>query len=433
VALRTDRGPVTYAELDVQANRLAHRLLALGVRAEDRVAVLMDRAPALVAAELAIVKAGAAYLPLDLRAPADRLRLLLGEAKANILITDPRWHEIAQDIHSGHIVLDADGEPVAAPAVATHPDQLAYVIYTSGSTGTPKGVAVRHRDVVALAFDRRFGVHDRVLWHSPQAFDASTYEMWVPLLTGGSVVLAPPRELDVDTLGRLVAEHRVTGAFVTTGLFRLVAQEAPEVFTGMREVWTGGDAVPAAALRRVQEACPGTLVADVYGPTETTTFATVQPLPGEIPDVVPIGKPLDNVRVYVLDGDLNLVPPGVPGELHIAGEGLARGYLGRAGMTADRFVANPFGPAGERMYRTGDIVRWNARGEVEFVGRVDEQVKVRGFRIELSEIEAALAQHPDVDQAAVLAREDDGVKRLVAYILGETHGLRGFLERTLPD
>ncbi|WP_414945171.1 non-ribosomal peptide synthase/polyketide synthase [Amycolatopsis sp. cmx-11-32] len=433
IALVTDEQTVTYGELDVQANRLANRLRDLGVLAEDRVAVLMDRSPALVVAELAIVKAGGAYLPLDLRAPAERLRLLLSEAGADVLVADQTWLATAREVHSGVIVTEADDFPATPPAVTTDPEQLAYVIYTSGSTGKPKGVAARHRDVLALAADQRFTAHDRVLLHSQQAFDASTYELWVPLLNGGTVVLAPPGDLDVHTLGRILTTHAVTGVFMTTGLFRLVAQEAPEMFAGVREVWTGGDAVPAVALRRVRAACPRTLVADVYGPTETTTFATVHPLPGEIPDVVPIGGPLDNTRVYVLDDDLRLAPPGAPGELHIAGAGLARGYLGRPGSSAERFVADPYGPPGERMYRTGDLVRWNDEDVLEFVGRVDEQVKIRGFRVEPSEIEAALGEHPGVEQAAVLARADGGVKRLVAYVVGETGGLADFLGRTLPD
>ncbi|WP_455551124.1 non-ribosomal peptide synthase/polyketide synthase [Amycolatopsis azurea] len=433
VALVSGEETITYGELDARANRLANRLRELGVRAEDRVALLMDRSPALVVAELATLKAGGAYLPLDLRAPAERLRLLLNEAEADVLVTDQAWLSTAEEIHDGVIVTDAGDALDTPPAVTVDPEQLAYVIYTSGSTGKPKGVAARHRDVLALVADQRFAAHDRVLLHSPQAFDASTYELWVPLLNGGTVVLAPPGDLDVHTLGRVITTHAVTGVFMTTGLFRLVAQEAPEMFAGVREVWTGGDAVPAVALRRVRAACPRTLVADVYGPTETTTFATVHPLPDEVPDVVPIGAPLDNTRGYVLDDDLRLAPPGAPGELHLAGAGLARGYLGRPGLTADRFVADPYGPPGERMYRTGDVVRWNDGEALEFVGRVDEQVKIRGFRVEPSEIEAALGEHPGVEQAAVLARADGGVKRLVAYVVGETEGLGEFLGRTLPD
>ncbi|MFD2473313.1 non-ribosomal peptide synthetase [Amycolatopsis silviterrae] len=433
VALVTDDEQITYRELEARANRLAHRLIEAGVRAEDRVAVLMDRSPELVVAELAIVKAGGAYLPLDLRAPAERMRLLLSEADVTVLVADDAWRETAGEVHSGTIVIGESSGPDTPPGIPVDPEQLAYVIYTSGSTGRPKGVAARHCDVVALTADQRFARHDRILLHSQQAFDAATYELWVPLLNGGTVVLAPPGDVDVETLGRSLTTYGVTGAFLTTGLFRLVAQESPEVFAGVREVWTGGDAVPAAALRRVQAACPDTLVADVYGPTETTTFATVHPLPGEVPDVVPIGGPLDHTRVYVLDADLRLAPPGAPGELHIAGAGLARGYLGRSGLTAERFVADPFGPPGERMYRTGDLVRWNSAGALEFVGRADEQVKIRGFRVEPSEIEAALGEHPGVEQAAVLARSDGGVKRLVAYVVGETRDLAEFLGRTLPD
>ncbi|MER6900731.1 condensation domain-containing protein, partial [Amycolatopsis sp. NPDC000740] len=315
VALVTDEEQITYRELDVRANRLAHRLLAAGVRAEDRVAVLMNRSPELVVAELAIVKAGGAYLPLDLRAPTERLRLLLDEADVTVLIADATWLATAEEVHTGTIITGESSASDTPPAVRVDPEQLAYVIYTSGSTGRPKGVSARHCDVVALTIDQRFARHDRILLHSQQAFDAATYELWVPLLNGGTVVLAPPGDVDVETLGRSLTTHGVTGAFLTTGLFRLVAQESPEVFAGVREVWTGGDAVPAAALRRVQAACPDTLVADVYGPTETTTFATVHPLPGEVPDVVPIGGPLDHTRVYVLDDDLRLAPPGAPGEL----------------------------------------------------------------------------------------------------------------------
>jgi amino acid adenylation domain-containing protein len=446
-AVVSDAGSLTYAELDARANRLAHRLIGLGVRAEDRVGVLVERSVELVVAELAIVKAGGAYLPLDMRAPADRLRLLLTGSQASILVTDDTWQAVAGEIHGGQLVLVNDelaGEPATPPEISMHPDQLAYVMYTSGSTGTPKGVAVRHRDVAALAADRHFrGGHERVLLHSAQAFDASTYEMWVPLLTGGRVVVAPPVELDDEVLRRMITEHGVTGVFLTTGLFRMIAQEAPECFAGVREVWTGGDAVPAAALRRVLEACPGVLVVDVYGPTETTTYATQHPMStvDKVPDVVPIGRPLDNMRTYVLDEELNPVPPGVPGELYIAGAGLARGYLNRPGLTAERFLANPFGVPGTRMYRTGDVVRWTGTGELEFVGRVDEQVKIRGFRVELAEVEAALAAHPDLAQVAIIAREDQpGARRLVAYVVAKDGApapdfaaLPEFLGQVLPD
>ncbi|HMC51697.1 MAG TPA: amino acid adenylation domain-containing protein, partial [Acidimicrobiales bacterium] len=449
-AVVADGVALSYEQLDALANRLAHRLIRLGVQPEQPVGLLMERSADLVVAELGIVKAGGAYVPLDARAPEERMRLLLMQSGASVLLTDRVWEVTARAVHSGPTVLvDADAslgdEPAEPPCVALRPDNLAYVMHTSGSTGRPKGVAVRHRDVVALAFDRCFrgGGHERVLLHSPLAFDASTYELWVPLLNGGRVVVVPPGDLDVDVLGRLIGEQGVTGLWLTSGLFRLVAQDAPGCLAGVREVWTGGDVVPAHAVRRVMQACPGLVVVDGYGPTETTTFAAHHRMPvaEAVPDVVPIGRPLDNMQVYVVDDALAPVPPGVPGELSIAGAGLARGYLGRPGLTAERFVANPFGEPGSRMYMTGDVVRWRPDGVLEYLGRADDQVKIRGFRIELGEIESALLDHPEVAEAVVIAREDEpGRKRLVAYLAAAAGSavpavpdLRAYLARTLPD
>ncbi|SDO60984.1 non-ribosomal peptide synthetase [Lentzea jiangxiensis] len=429
---------LTYAELDARANGLARELVELGVRPEDRVGLLVERSADLVVAELAIVKAGAAYVPLDGRAPADRIRRVVDDSGIAVVLTDARNENLVSSVHT--VRLDGDRSGAADPAVVVHPDQLAYVMHTSGSTGTPKGVAVRHRDVVSLALDSRFdgGAHDRVLLHSPSAFDASTYELWVPLLRGGQVVVARPGDVDADAIRDAVA-HGVTAIWLTAGLFRLVAQEAPEAFAGLREVWTGGDVVPAAAVRGVLDACPGLTVVDGYGPTETTTFATSFPMTDTVPDVIPIGRPLDGMAVYVLDRGLHPVPAGVPGELFLAGAGVARGYLGQPGLTAERFLPDPFGPPGSRMYRTGDIGRWRAHGVVEFVGRTDDQVKIRGFRVETGEIDALLVRHPGVAQSITVARVDDGRKQLVAYLVPAAgtvpaHAeLRTWLTRELPD
>ncbi|MFB7570842.1 amino acid adenylation domain-containing protein [Streptomyces sp. NPDC056165] len=428
VALSTDDGrELTYRELDVRANRLAHRLIALGVGRETPVAVMQQRSVELVVAILAVLKAGGAYVPLDARYPQARLQLIVEQTAATVLLTDRAMSEDARAFpHQARLLVvdDAtlDGEPDTDPGIDGHPEQLAYVMYTSGSTGTPKGVAVTHRDVLSLAFDGAWdsGNHTRVLLHSPQAFDASTYELWVPLLRGGHIVVAPPAELDVRDLARVILERRVTGLWLTAGLFRLLAEERPECFAGVSEVWSGGDIVPAAMVRKVLDTCPGLVVGDGYGPTETTTFAAYHRMRAAdtVPDTVPIGGPLDHMRLYVLDDTLTLTPPGVAGELYIAGAGLARGYLSRPGLTAERFVADPFGPAGARMYRSGDLARWTPEGVLEFVGRADEQVKVRGFRIELGEIEAVLARFPDLAQVAVVVREDQpGDKRLVAYVV----------------
>ncbi|WP_317446781.1 non-ribosomal peptide synthase/polyketide synthase [Streptomyces collinus] len=427
-AVRDGDTELTYRRLEDWSDALASRLLVGGLRAEDRVALLMDRCAELVVAQLAVLKAGGAYVPVDVRAPEDRRRALIGRAGATAELT-------TADVAAAATAPADTPAPVPADA-----DRLAYVMFTSGSTGEPKAVAVRHRDVAALATDSRFGggVCARVPLHSPVAFDAATFEVWAPLLTGGCVVVAPHRPMDAALLRHLVRDGGLTALWLTAGLFRLLAQDAPDCFAGLRQVWTGGDVVPAAAVRRVLSACPGLTVVDGYGPTETTTFATSCALTDAtaVPGTVPIGHPLDDMRVHVLDGRLRPVPPGCAGELYVAGEGVARGYLGRPGDTAARFLADPAGPPGTRMYRTGDLVRRRPDGTVEFLGRADDQVKIRGFRVEPGEVEAVLAAHPDVVDVAVVAREDrPGSRRLAAYVVGpeDLTDVREFAGRSLPD
>ena len=433
VAVVFEGQELTYAQLDERSNQLARLLTVRGVGPESLVGVLLDRCVELVVALLAVLKTGGAYLPLDVRAPVSRMRVMFEQAGARVLLVDAAmsghaFGQAAVELGGEVVHVGADPSDDATAEWSSHvpvrclPDQLAYVVYTSGSTGVPKGVAVTHADVLALVADRHWGTgaHERVLVHSPLAFDASTYELWVPLLRGGTAVVAEPGALDAPTLERVVAGQGVTAIFMTIGLFQLLAEESAGCFAGVREVWTGGEVVPASSVRRVLAACPGTVVTNVYGPTETTTFATCHPLRSEqeVPDVVPIGRPMDGLRTYVLDGALRPVPPGVAGELYVAGVGLARGYLGRAGLTAQRFVADPHGPAGQRMYRTGDVVRWTAQGVLVFLGRADEQVKIRGFRVEPGEVEAVLVADVRVGQAAVVVREDSpGDRRLVAYVV----------------
>ncbi|WP_412080833.1 non-ribosomal peptide synthase/polyketide synthase [Streptomyces sp. SCL15-4] len=444
MALEAGDDRLTYRELDARAEALAGRLAALGVRPERPVGVLMERSADLIVAQLALVRTGGIYVPLDGRAPAERLRRMLAEAGADLLLTDAGRERTARELLPGDGVLRADDTSVAplVPTYAVHPDNVQYLMFTSGSTGTPKGVAVRQRDVAALALDRAFAGHDRVLVHSPHAFDAATYEVWVPLLRGGTAVLAPPAGLDAAQVRRAVTERGVSCLWLTAGLFRLLAQEDPGCLRGAREVWTGGEAVPGAVVRRVLDACPGLTVVDGYGPTETTTFATRRVFRSgdPLPAVLPIGRPLDNTRVYVLDTALQPQPPGIPGELYIAGAGLARGYAGRPGATAARYVADPYGPPGTRMYRTGDLVRWSADGELHFVGRADDQIKIRGFRVEPAEIEARLTAHPAVAEAVVSLYEDAGRKRLAAHLVPAEGAaapsateLRAHLAAGLPD
>ncbi|MFC0064996.1 amino acid adenylation domain-containing protein [Umezawaea endophytica] len=422
---------LTYRELDELARRLAERLTSGGVGRGDRVAVVLDRSADLLVALLAVWRAGAAYVPVDAAYPARRVAFMAEDSGASRMVCSVATRDRVPEGVEAIVVTD-DGER-AASAVTARPGDLAYVMYTSGSTGTPKGVAVPHRSVAELVGDPGWAVEpgDAVLMHAPYAFDASLFEIWVPLVSGARVVIAEPGPVDARRLREAVAAG-VTRAHLTAGNFRAVAEESPESFAGLHEVLTGGDLVPVHAVARVREACPRVRIRHLYGPTETTLCATWHLLePGDAPGpVLPIGRPLAGRRAHVLDAALRPVAPGVVGDLYLSGAGLADGYLDRAWPTAERFVADPFAP-GRRMYRTGDLARWTSGGELLFAGRADDQVKIRGFRIEPGEVEAALTTQPDVHEAVVLAV--DG--RLVAYVVtdAEPDRLRERLAAVLPE
>ena len=417
----------TYAELDARANRLAHRLRSLGVGLESRVGVSMERSADLVVAFLAILKAGGAYVPLDPSYPESRLSFMLEDAGVSALI-------VAADVpaplaHFGGPVVslsrdrDAiESEDATSIDIQIEPETLAYVVYTSGSTGTPKGIGIPHRAVVRLVKRTNYvqvRPDDRVAQVSNASFDAITFEVWGALLNGATLVgLDRETTLSPRTLTQAFADERITTSFLTTALFNQVAQLRPDGFRTLRHLLFGGEACDPASIRRVLSAGGPERLLHVYGPTESTTYATWFEIRGVAEDAqtVPIGRTLANTTAYVLDPHLRPVETGVPGELFLGGDGLARGYLGRPGMTAERFVPSPFSTeGGARLYRTGDRVRWTEDGQVEFVGRIDEQVKIRGFRIEPGEIEAALRQSPHVADCVVVVRTDTGEKRLVAY------------------
>lgn len=437
---------LTYRELEQRANQLAHHLIKLGVGHEDQVAVLVERSAGLVVAFLAILKAGAAYLPIHEAYPAARRQWLVDHAGAAVLLVDEAMR--AGGVPTGVPVLTVDDpaiadEPADDPEVPIHPDQLAYVIHTSGSTGHPKGVAVTQRDVVRLLLDPQWEVerHARVLLVAPYAFDVSTYEIWMPLLHGGQVVIAPPGRLEPSTLRQLITTHRITGIHLTAGLFRVLAEEAPETLSGVREVLTGGDVIAPTAVSRVLDVCPDIVIHAMYGATEGTVFSAHHLITRdtELGKVVPVGDVLTDVTIHILDDRLTPAPVGAIGEIYLAGEGVARGYLGQADLTAERFVADPYGLPGSRMYRTGDMARRNIDGLIEFAGREDNQVKILGFLVELAEVEAALADYPGVAQFVALARTlEHGAKQLVGYVVPESGdldfaALRAHARKSLPD
>ncbi|MFF4284838.1 amino acid adenylation domain-containing protein [Streptomyces sp. NPDC001633] len=425
---------LSYGALDERSDALARALAGCGVRPEDRIGILMERGPDVVVALLGTLKAGGAYAPLDVRSPAARLRTVLGECGTRLVLVDTAERAAAlrascAEDPTGALagvavrvvgeLLDRAPADAVAPPPPVLPQQLAYVIHTSGSTGRPKGVAISHRDVVEFAADDCWaGIDARVLLQSPLEFDASVYQILVPLLRGGTVVVAPPGRLDPATLVRTLAAERITSTFITPSMFNLMTEESPDAFGHGCQVWMGGEvASPSAVARTLVASGPGSVV-NVYGPTEVTVFAT-RHLVTEVGDgPVPIGSALAGVRTHVLDERLRPVGPGEVGELYLAGRGVARGYWGRPELTAGRFVADPFARDGSRMYRTGDLVRCRADGLLEYFGREDNQIKLRGFRIELGEIEHQLTRRDDVARAAVVPLPDHhGGKNLVGYVV----------------
>jgi amino acid adenylation domain-containing protein len=406
---------LSYAELDQRANDLAHRLLAAGARPDEPVAVALPRSADYVVSVLGVLKAGGCYLPLPETAPEARIRFMLEQTRARILVTS------GQETYGLQAACPpGPGASTTAPAVAVHPDQAAYIMYTSGSTGTPKGIAVTQRSVAGFAADQRWepAAPHRVLMHAATSFDPSVFEIWLPLLTGGTVVVAPPGELDTDVLARTITDGAATIAAFTPAVLNLMADHAPDVLAAMRLVWTAGDVVPPATVARLLAQDPPVTLASAWGTTETTIISSWHPLTAPPAATVPIGTPMDNTRLYLLDSRLRPVPPGTVGEIYAGGLGLARGYVAQPALTAERFIADPYGPPGTRLYRTGDLARRQPGGTLEFAGRADSQLKIRGYRVEPAEIEAALLSHPAIAQAAVIAREDTpGDRRLAAYLV----------------
>ncbi|MGB3438125.1 MAG: amino acid adenylation domain-containing protein [Actinophytocola sp.] len=427
VALVDHTGSTTYGDLDVRANRLAHQLIAAGVRPGDTVGVGLARDAGLVVAVLGVLKAGAAYTMLDQDFPAARLAAVARQAGVAVVV--------GAAVDGTRTVTPAADGPATAPDVAVGPEDLACVMFTSGSTGRPKGIAAPHRALTATLLGQSyvdFAADDVWLQCSPVSWDAFALELFGPLLHGAVCVLHPGQRPEPAVIADLVAAHGVTTLHVSARLLDYLVDEHPAAFTGLRQVMTGGEAASVPHVARLLAEHPGLRLVNGYSPAENMIFTLCRTIDGSDVDagIVPVGVPVTGKRVFVLDAALGLVPPGVPGELYMAGPGLAHGYTGQPSVTAERFVACPFLP-GTRMYRTGDLVRMRPDGVVEFLGRADDQVKVRGFRVEPSEVADALTAHPGVRQAAVVVRDD----RIVAYVVGDVTAAaaREFLAGRLPD
>ncbi|MDZ8029617.1 non-ribosomal peptide synthetase [Nostoc sp. DedSLP04] len=451
VALIFNNQYLTYRDLNNRANQLAKHLRSLGVGTEILVGICIERSLEMVVALLAILKAGGAYVPLDPGYPQERLAFMLSDTQVSVLLTQK---ELVTKLptHTAFVIcLDADWNTIAQNSkdnlsTIVTADNLAYVMYTSGSTGTPKGVSVIHRGVVRLVKETNYAQltpEEVILQLAPISFDASTFEIWGCLLNGGRLVIYPPNTPSLEELGQIIQQYQVTTLWLTAGLFHLIVDEKIDALKSLRQLLAGGDVLSVPHVQKFLQTVENCQLINGYGPTENTTFTCCHPITAPLqPDVsISIGRPIANTQVYILDKNLQSVSIGEAGELYIGGDGLARGYLNRPDLTAEKFISHSFDcNLATRLYKTGDLARYLPDGNIEFLGRIDNQVKIRGFRIELGEIEREIAQHPDVREIVVLARQDEaGEKQLTAYIVphynsGYTHNkLRSFLQQRLPN
>lgn len=452
VALELGDVKLTYGQLNERANRLAHQLRAAGVGPDTLVTLCVERSLELVVALIAILKAGGAYVPLSPDYPRERLAFMLADTQSPVVLTQRHLVSKLPKHDAQVVLLDAretsltDNRPVTNPVGNARPENLAYVMYTSGSTGQPKGTTIPHRAVVRLVKNTNFATlsdQEVFLQFAPVSFDASTLEIWGPLLNGGRLVIMPPGGASLEELGRVIERHRVTTLWLTAGLFNVMVDDRLNDLKNLRQLLAGGDVLSVPHVKKALAGLPGCRLINGYGPTENTTFTCCHTITAADGDGagIPIGRPIANTQVFILDAQMQPVPIGVPGELFVGGDGLARDYLNRPELTQEKFVPHPFSEVtGARLYRTGDLCRYRADGVIEFLGRMDQQVKIRGFRIELEEIETALKQHPGVREAVVVARDfGAGDKRLVAYFVANTGGganadsLREHLRTRLPE
>ncbi|MEM9926975.1 MAG: amino acid adenylation domain-containing protein, partial [Cyanobacteria bacterium P01_D01_bin.50] len=515
IALVWENQTFTYDELNIKANQLADHLRSLGVKPETRVGIYLERSLEAIIGILAILKAAGIYVPLDPAYPQERLSFMLEDAGVEFLITQQSLGDVALlRLYTGDVInIDTDWEIINQNSCenlinSITPENLAYIMYTSGSTGIPKGVCTTHRGIVRLVKSSNYvnlSAEEIILQAAPISFDASTFEIWGALLNGGKLVLLPTEKPSLKELGETLEKYHISTLWLTAGLFHLMVDEQIQSLKGVRQLLAGGDIISPIHAQKLQQIYPNCQLINGYGPTESTTFACCYRVPSKHPvdKSIPIGYPISNTQVYILDNNLQPVPIGVPGELYISGDGLARGYLNRPELTAEKFIPNPFfegktsprhllqvdgsrynggnprnalprepfrqslmgetpktalphqrsgspspllnkergAGAGVRLYKTGDKVRYLSDGTIEYLGRFDNQVKIRGFRVELGEVEAALSQHPQVQEAVVIVQNQENIQRLIAYYVSNeeiinnnlTPNLRSFLSDKLPE
>lgn len=450
VALRCGEEALSYQQLNEQANQLARLLIEQGVGTETRVGIALERTPGLIVGLLAILKAGGTYVPLDPTYPQPRLQVLCEQAQVNVLLSQRTFAQRFPFVETIILLDEEQGRLQQRASSNLHrpilPQQLAYIMYTSGSTGQPKGVMVTQRNVVRLVKGTSYACFDpqEIFLHiSPLSFDASTFEIWGALLNGACLVLCPQQRSSLEELLAVIEQYQVSTLLLTTALLHQVVERYVQRLQGVRQLLTGGDVLSVSHAQSVVRNLPGCRMINGYGPTEGTTYTTCYQLEDaeEVETSVPIGRPLANTRVYVLDASGSPVPIGMAGELYVGGDGVARGYLGDVALTAQRFLPDPFSQQpGQRLYKTGDLVRYRPDGTIEFMGRIDQQMKIRGFRIEPGEIEVVLRQHPLIRDVLVMSREDTpGEKRLVAYVIFDeeyelnSSEMRSYLQQHLPE
>ncbi|MBS3026577.1 MAG: amino acid adenylation domain-containing protein [Dolichospermum sp. DET50] len=448
VAVVFEEQELTYLELNQRANQLAHYLQKLGVKPEVLVGICVERSLEMIIGLLGILKAGGAYVPLDPNYPQERLAFMLDDSQISILLTQTSLIEKLPSNKAHILCLKSNTQIISCesndnPICHGNADNLAYITYTSGSTGQPKGVCIIHQGVVRLVKNNNYAnlnSEQTFLQLAPISFDASTFEIWGSLLNGAKLVIFSAYTPSLIELGQAIRRYQITTLWLTAGLFHLMVDERVDDLKSLHQLLAGGDVLSISHVQKLHQIAENCQIINGYGPTENTTFTCCYPIPelAQLDNSVPIGRPINNTQVYILDQHLNPVPIAVPGELYISGDGLARGYLNQPELTKEKFITNPFREG--KLYKTGDLARYLPDGNIEYIGRIDHQVKIRGFRIELGEIEAILNQHPDISNAVAIVREDNpGDKRIIAYITSENQAkltqseLRQFVKPKLPE